>query len=203
MKRIFTFLLVLVLFAAIAISLASVYVYFVATNAPEDFVTDQFVEIQQGSTLGSIAEILEEKNIISSAPLFKLGVYLTGKQEQLKSGTYFFSEPLRMEDVVKKTINGSFELPTKRVTTLEGQAAYAYAGVIAQALPEVDEQTLLKVIADQKKEGYLYPDTYFFPENATEQEVIAIMEKNFNKNCLLYTSPSPRDATLSRMPSSA
>ena len=25
----------------------------------------------------------------------------------------------------------------------------------------------------------------------------------FNKTCLLYTSPSPRDATLSRMPSSA
>ena len=28
------------------------------------------------------------------------------------------------------------------------------------------------------------------------------VENNFN-NCLLYTSPSPRDATLSRMPSSA
>ena len=26
---------------------------------------------------------------------------------------------------------------------------------------------------------------------------------SLNKNCLLYTSPSPRDATLSRMPSSA
>ena len=26
---------------------------------------------------------------------------------------------------------------------------------------------------------------------------------NLNKDCLLYTSPSPRDATLSRMPSSA
>ena len=26
---------------------------------------------------------------------------------------------------------------------------------------------------------------------------------NINNNCLLYTSPSPRDATLSRMPSSA
>ena len=25
----------------------------------------------------------------------------------------------------------------------------------------------------------------------------------YNKTCLLYTSPSPRDATLSRMPSSA
>ena len=28
-------------------------------------------------------------------------------------------------------------------------------------------------------------------------------ENNWNNNCLLYTSPSPRDATLSRMPSSA
>ena len=28
-------------------------------------------------------------------------------------------------------------------------------------------------------------------------------EKDLNKICLLYTSPSPRDATLSRMPSSA
>ena len=27
--------------------------------------------------------------------------------------------------------------------------------------------------------------------------------REFPKNCLLYTSPSPRDATLSRMPSSA
>ena len=28
-------------------------------------------------------------------------------------------------------------------------------------------------------------------------------ENGWNVNCLLYTSPSPRDATLSRMPSSA
>ena len=28
-------------------------------------------------------------------------------------------------------------------------------------------------------------------------------EKNASKNCLLYTSPSPRDGLLSRMPSSA
>ena len=30
-----------------------------------------------------------------------------------------------------------------------------------------------------------------------------IIEEALNKTCLLYTSPSPRDATLSRMPSSA
>ena len=35
---------------------------------------------------------------------------------------------------------------------------------------------------------------------ATMLEVGAIL---LDSNCLLYTSPSPRDATLSRMPSSA
>ena len=37
----------------------------------------------------------------------------------------------------------------------------------------------------------------FFPENAVEYFV------SYYDYCLLYTSPSPRDATLSRMPSSA
>ena len=31
----------------------------------------------------------------------------------------------------------------------------------------------------------------------------AFREFDLDKNCLLYTSPSPRDATLTRMPSSA
>ena len=36
------------------------------------------------------------------------------------------------------------------------------------------------------------------------EELIASFEEHMNKYiCLLYTSPSPRDATLSRMPSSA
>ena len=33
--------------------------------------------------------------------------------------------------------------------------------------------------------------------------IAAIIHNTRNNNCLLYTSPSPRDATLSRMPSSA
>ena len=34
-------------------------------------------------------------------------------------------------------------------------------------------------------------------------EELGFVMKGGIKNCLLYTSPSPRDATLSRMPSSA
>ena len=43
----------------------------------------------------------------------------------------------------------------------------------------------------------------------TNRDILKVLEKKTaetsteNKVCLLYTSPSPRDATLSRMPSSA
>ena len=35
------------------------------------------------------------------------------------------------------------------------------------------------------------------------EQFVRQLEKELGKSCLLYTSPSPRDATLSRMPSSA
>ena len=42
------------------------------------------------------------------------------------------------------------------------------------------------------------------PLNKPEsQKVLPNQPKNLNKPCLLYTSPSPRDKTVSRMPSSA
>ena len=41
-----------------------------------------------------------------------------------------------------------------------------------------------------------------YTHHAPGQKVVYFV-LNLNKSCLLYTSPSPRDATLSRMPSSA
>ena len=43
----------------------------------------------------------------------------------------------------------------------------------------------------------------FFYSILEETETIAQLELKIDRLCLLYTSPSPRDATLSRMPSSA
>ena len=40
-----------------------------------------------------------------------------------------------------------------------------------------------------------------FTQSNLEGEIVNIIQEA--RNCLLYTSPSPRDATLSRMPSSA
>ena len=78
----------------------------------------------------------------------------------------------------------------------------------AQGLREVDaQQTLIHQMVDQ----IFSFSELGFQEVETSRYVTAILEKNGFKvergvagiPCLLYTSPSPRDRTRSRMPSSA
>ena len=60
------------------------------------------------------------------------------------------------------------------------------------------------------EKGVLVNALYNFPEQMTFFSTSKLLEiggvpfiSHIDKPCLLYTSPSPRDATLSRMPSSA
>ena len=43
----------------------------------------------------------------------------------------------------------------------------------------------------------------FIPKNANKKRLVSAIESVCDTGCLLYTSPSPRDRTRSRMPSSA
>ena len=67
---------------------------------------------------------------------------------------------------------------------------------IASGVSEDESQIL-----DVEVEAALLDD--YDDEEEKEEEEKEKEEEEEEENCLLYTSPSPRDATLSRMPSSA
>src|SRR5665811_1674845 len=52
-------------------------------------------------------------------------------------------------------------------------------------------------------EGYISAHPVWYHFHACTSAVATNLGKELFKNCLLYTSPSPRDRTRSRMPSSA
>ena len=75
----------------------------------------------------------------------------------------------------------------------------------------LSSKELLKEPSSNAKKG-LWIKTYGCQMNEYDSEkVLALLSKDYKlvdtpeqaEICLLYTSPSPRDATLSRMPSSA
>ena len=71
------------------------------------------------------------------------------------------------------------------------------------SVPSIPKTILITSNEDQSKQvdlvGGLISIAYF--ENLMSDTLRATI--TFTDTCLLYTSPSPRDATLSRMPSSA
>ena len=85
-----------------------------------------------------------------------------------------------------------------------------------QVVNEYDEQNLIRILVSygEFKRGEAKKIFRKIDENRsiksikTTKDLQGILDPIFptrflNKNCLLYTSPSPRDNTLSRMPSSA
>ena len=83
-----------------------------------------------------------------------------------------------------------------RLNTWYGDKPYAYSGTRFEAQPMPAELAMLKEKVE-KASGLEF------------NSVLANWYRNgedcmgWHSDCLLYTSPSPRDATLSRMPSSA
>ena len=74
---------------------------------------------------------------------------------------------------------------------------YSYGIVFAEALGHADDCGIVTAIGVQTDMATPALERYGSTELKQEFLVPAI------KGCLLYTSPSPRDATLSRMPSTA
>ena len=88
----------------------------------------------------------------------------------------------------------------------ENHITYCLVHLDAITINELsDEYIQDSVINEVKANEYNFEESDLLPSDRrdTEQERATALKGLGAKICLLYTSPSPRDATLSRMPSSA
>jgi len=63
------------------------------------------------------------------------------------------------------------------VTIPEGSTIYEVAKILNKNISNFNEALFLDLA--KEKEGYLFPDTYFFLPNSSPEEIISIMTKNF------------------------
>ena len=98
------------------------------------------------------------------------------------------------------------EMDTTMVNQLVDQAVYQYSLSPSVALSVVSSGGSLSAITDTRKQaGAQSTSSTSFPSEGTtaEPSTVTVTYDKVSETCLLYTSPSPRDRTRSRMPSSA
>ena len=141
--------------------------------------------IARGSSVKMIANSLAEENLIRSATYALF--YTRFQNLSLKAGTYRLSPAMSSTDILRYIASGKQE--TLRVTIPEGLTLSKTALHLEKAgVVPVDD--FLKAASDKKllaefgipfnsAEGFLFPDTYFFPYGVDASSVVHLMVKTF------------------------
>jgi UPF0755 protein len=167
------------IFFTAAVILFLVFFYFLFLSAPADFPAPATMRIEKGSSLRSISLLLENEGIIKSRAAFESFVIIFGGDKRIQYSDYLFEDALPVFEVAWRIAKGEHHIPPVSVTIPEGFDIHQIADACAVSLSSFDRKQFLLEAKD--KEGYLFPDTYFFLRTSTEADVLNSMSENFNK----------------------
>ncbi|MDO4541263.1 MAG: endolytic transglycosylase MltG [Bacillota bacterium] len=186
MKKVVIPVIILVLALMIAIP---AYLYFAPVN-----VESTVIEVPEDSNSGRIGEILKDNDLIRSETAFKVYLRISGEGSQLKPGEYSFAGKYAMSDITAELIEGGALTETEaKVTIPEGYNLEQIAAVLEEAgVCTVDEFNDAVANGDyiydylpakgneNRLEGFLYPETYFFSKSDGAENIIAAMLAQFD-----------------------
>ena len=174
--------------------------------APVD-VTDTtpvMLEIESGSSLKKISELLEKNKLIRSASVFKYYTDFSDRSSKLKSGTFMLNKSMTMDEIIREMSRGTESRQEVTVVFIEGITIDEMAlrleekGVIKDREsfrkacewdPKYAEYSVFldDVVGNEKNEnrrylleGYLAPDTYRFFKDTSDDDVIKRLLEQFD-----------------------
>ncbi len=145
---------------------------------PDDLENPKIIKVEKGESVRSISSDLKRNGIIRSKTIFNLYIQLS-KKSTISSGDYLFESPENVLSVANRMKNSDFRLPIFLITITEGQTNAEVADLLSKKLLNFSKEDFL--IKANSLEGYLFPDTYKLFSNATEEEIISLLEANFKK----------------------
>ncbi len=152
---------------------------FFLLSAPSSFPEGAIVNISEGDSLRGISLKLKNENIIRSRTAFEAFVILYGGERHLIPSDYLFEERTSVYEVARRISYGDRHLAPISVTIPEGFTISEIAAIFPLKLSNFSKEKFLEIA--KGKEGYLFPDTYFFLSGDNEEDAIRLMGDNFEK----------------------
>ncbi|TSC68957.1 MAG: UPF0755 protein [Parcubacteria group bacterium Gr01-1014_56] len=158
------------------------FLYILFFAPPFNFPIGAYVHIPAGSSLSASAEILKDRGIVRSPFLFKSFVYLFGGNRHVVAGEYFFPNRITVIGVAWRLRSGDFMVDPVRVRVLEGATVNDIAELLTKSIPDFNVVSFER--ETRGKEGYLFPDTYFFMPGEGVEAILGAFANNFSKNII-------------------
>ncbi|MEK7646576.1 MAG: endolytic transglycosylase MltG [Patescibacteria group bacterium] len=152
------------------------------SRAPANFPRGAIYTIESGSSIGRTAESLKKLGVIRSTFLYKVYITLTHGTKGVQAGRYLFAQPQSLLTIAYRTSFGLRDMEKFRITIPEGSTSRDIAAILAKQIPGFDGAEFHDIA--QRKEGYLFPDTYFFEQGTSALEVLSAMTSVFDQKIL-------------------
>ncbi len=155
----------------------------VAEASPDTLI----FEVKAGSAAARIADDLYSQGAIHKKWPFLLGYRLFYSSHSLKAGEYALPAPLSAKQALNLLIAGrvhlrSFTIP-EGLTRAETAAHLETTGFVDKAkflAASADAAQISNLDSEARDlEGYLFPETYWFPKGASEETIVAAMTAQF------------------------
>lgn len=131
------------------------------------------------TSMAEFATKLEELQVIKSRKVFLTMVEKMQVGRQIKGGTYVFTEPVHVLKVLDRLVKGEYGYTPVRITFPEGFTSYAMAKAVEDKFPHITIELFMQEA--KGKEGYLFPDTYFFYPYTTAPDIVSALQQNFER----------------------
>ncbi len=154
--------------------------FFLFVGSFSNFPEGKLVSLKKGMSVKAMGETLEAEGVVSSGSILTTIIVALGYENKVVSGPYFFEKKEGVIPVFKRLISGDFKTLPLRLTFPEGFTARQITNRLQATLLDFDADAFYKLALP--KEGYLYPETYFFFPDATPEDVMESFNQEFNKN---------------------
>lgn len=192
--RVLGWILCFTLLVGVIAAILASYVILPPENA--QMAAGSIIHVSPGSTSEDIGRLLQQAGVVRSQLAFTWMSRLLGLDERLQAGDYRLSPGMNLLEIIERLEAG--RVIVVRVTIPEGLTAREIAARLAQKRL-VDEQRFLTLVRDERLvygenapidkptvnlEGYLFPDTYRFTRDQSEEEIIKTMVRRFQEVAL-------------------
>lgn len=138
--------------------------------------TPKIFVINKGEGVKEIANNLKKEGLIRDPIVFFiLATRIKNLDKQIQAGDFRLNPSMSAEDVATALTHGTLDIWT---TITEGLRAEEIASILKEKIPSYNSSWNLEL---DKNEGYLFPDTYLIPRDATIELITSLMKNNFDK----------------------
>ena len=164
--------------------------YFQASRPVSNNTQLQTFEIKPGMTLNKVAKKLSREGLIRSSSAFQAIALLQEKQKLIMIGEYNVSPSMLPTEILQRITSGKTILHP--VTIPEGYRIIEIGDILVKNgladkgkfLEQTKNTRLLKEIAADSLEGYLFPETYHFGKFTDEKTIVKKMVDTFKERTL-------------------